>query len=342
VNNRFQVATARPKAFRGWQAVALVSLLVSCGAYSQTEPVRIGVVLPLSGHYAGDGREQAEGMRMAVEAAGNRLGSSGRKVELHGLDDECKADRAVEKARQLVDVERVAFLMGAPCQASAIAVASVAEQKKVPFLTTGSLNASSAMAYQFGPSREQLGRFAKQLSDKTGLKVDGLTACAWTYRPVVPAGVSAVVCPSLGIQESQWQQLARHRPNNRPGAALVVGFASMQIALEALKDRAEKPDQIATYLKSANFQTILGSVNLGKDGGAKATLRLRASSSANKSDVTKLASETKEDSCDECKKNGECPQGSYGSLRFSTADDDCCKKSKTAECPQGSLLFFHR
>ena len=280
-------------------------------------------------------------MQIAVEAAGNRLGMSGRRVELLKVDDGCDAARATAEARRLVDVERVAFLVGAPCPASAIAVAALAERKGVPFLTTGSLNAPSPMAYQLGPSRQQLGHFAKQLSERTGLKVEGLTPCAWTYRPDVPDGVSAVVCPSLGIQESQWRHLASRHPNKRPGAAAVVGLASMQIALEALKDRAEKPDQIAAHLKSASFQTILGPVNLGKEG-VKATLRLRASTSASKNDVRKLASETKEDSCDECKKNGECPQGGYGSLRFSTAEDDCCKKSKTAECPQGSLLFFHR
>lgn len=244
---------------------------------AQAQVVKIGALLPLSGPVARIGADQLRGMQLAFDAGRSRAASSGHSLELLIADDECKPDVAVRKVRQLTEQDRTSLLLGAPCTGASTAVAAYAQDQRVPFLTAGSPPSQPAqpggrqrMVFQLGGSRETVARLAQELSSKTGLKVDGGSGCLWTYEPFVPDGSVASVCPSLGIERERWQALRqryRQKFGSEPSAGAAVGFAAMEIVLEAMRGRVDRQGEIVTALTTQTFDTILGRVNVGEGSG---------------------------------------------------------------------------
>lgn len=74
------------------------------------EPVRIGVLLTLSGPPAVLGEHARDGILLAEQALEGMIG--GREAEIIIVDDEGKPDLAAQKARELVEGEGVDFVIG--------------------------------------------------------------------------------------------------------------------------------------------------------------------------------------------------------------------------------------
>src|SRR5690554_4585983 len=100
-------------------------------ARAQGGPIRIGLMAPLSGVVAAGGREIVEGFNLYWEQNGNSAG--GRKVEVLVEDDAGNPDTALQKARRLVEQEKVNFLFGNLLANTGLAVASYVKGNGVPY-----------------------------------------------------------------------------------------------------------------------------------------------------------------------------------------------------------------
>lgn len=72
--------------------------------------VRVGLIYTLSGPSAVLGEQSRDGFLLALEKLGGTLG--GQKVELIVVDDEQKPEVAVSRARELVESQKVDFVVG--------------------------------------------------------------------------------------------------------------------------------------------------------------------------------------------------------------------------------------
>lgn len=88
---------------------ALIAALGVAQAQPQ-EKLKVGVIGTLSGPPAVLGQQMRNGFQLAVKDLGGKLG--GREVEVIVQDDELKPDVAVNKARALVDRDKVDFVVG--------------------------------------------------------------------------------------------------------------------------------------------------------------------------------------------------------------------------------------
>ena len=79
---------------------------------AQTQPIRIGVVTPLSGTYAGIGQQVKWGLDLAARQINAAGGVAGRPLELIYEDEEANPAVAVQKAEKLFQVNKVDFLTG--------------------------------------------------------------------------------------------------------------------------------------------------------------------------------------------------------------------------------------
>lgn len=88
------------------------SLLLSLvpGSLLAAEPLKIGVMLTLSGPPAVLGEHARDGVLLAVEALGGKVG--GLETEIIVIDDEGKPDIASQKARELVESQGADFVIG--------------------------------------------------------------------------------------------------------------------------------------------------------------------------------------------------------------------------------------
>jgi branched-chain amino acid transport system substrate-binding protein len=114
-------------AFNSMLFIVLTSMSVSAA-----EPIKIGVLLPMSGVLAALSSEEINGMKMAIDEFGGAI--AGRKIELFIEDDESKPNVGLEKARKLVFSDHIDILTGVVSSAVALAVGPFFEKNKIPVI----------------------------------------------------------------------------------------------------------------------------------------------------------------------------------------------------------------
>lgn len=99
-------------------------------------PVRIGFITDMSSLYADiDGPAGAEMIKWAVQDFGGKV--LGRPIEVLTADHQNKADVAASKAREWIDSQNLAMLIGGTSSGTNLAMAGIAKEKKRPFISIG-------------------------------------------------------------------------------------------------------------------------------------------------------------------------------------------------------------
>lgn len=101
------------------------------------EPIKIGIIDPLSGPYKTSSIHDVHGATVAVDRFNTAGGVLGRPVVLVEADDASKVDIGVRAARKLIMDDRVDVLMGTFNGDVAMAIAEVAKRENRLFMVTG-------------------------------------------------------------------------------------------------------------------------------------------------------------------------------------------------------------
>jgi len=127
---------------RCWRMSCLTFAALACFAASgyAAEPIKIGVVTPLTGTYTGIGQQVKWGLELAAKEINASGGILGRKVELLYEDEEANPSVATQKAEKLFQVSKVDFLTGTVNSASTLAVGQLAERNNKLIATTVSFS----------------------------------------------------------------------------------------------------------------------------------------------------------------------------------------------------------
>lgn len=123
--------------------VAVAGLAAGCGGEGGSggagggseEPIKVGVLLPQSGVYAGLGEDVTNGMNLYFDE--NRQ-VGGREVELVFEDDEADPQVGVQAARRLLESEQVDMLAGTVATPVAYGVIDLTARDGVPFVISNS------------------------------------------------------------------------------------------------------------------------------------------------------------------------------------------------------------
>ena len=109
-------------------------------ALAQTgEPIRIGVLAPLTGGGGPYGADIVKASKLAADQINNAGGVlGGRKLELFVEDDETNPTSAVKAARKLLDIDKVAAITAVWGSAPILAVRPLALEKNVVLTVLGS------------------------------------------------------------------------------------------------------------------------------------------------------------------------------------------------------------
>jgi branched-chain amino acid transport system substrate-binding protein len=116
-------------------AAALLLGLAGLSSVRAQEPIKIGVILPLTGPSAAIGQEDLKGIQLAIEEARGKIG--GRPVELVIADDQNSPNVGLTEVRRLVENEKVSAVLGSLNSAVALAIHAFATRAKVPYISGG-------------------------------------------------------------------------------------------------------------------------------------------------------------------------------------------------------------
>lgn len=123
------------RAFLGGTAASLAIVSVPAVLRAQAGAIRLGTLTPLTGAGGNYGPSMLKAMQWVageVNAAGGVLG---RKLELVSEDDQTNPEAGVRAARKLIDLDKVAAIMGTWASAVTTAVAPLCWESKT-FLAT--------------------------------------------------------------------------------------------------------------------------------------------------------------------------------------------------------------
>jgi branched-chain amino acid transport system substrate-binding protein len=115
---------------------AATTLVAFPGIVHAQEPIRIGQVIPFTGFLGAIGEYGKQGATLAVEELNEKGGVMGRKLELI-TEDEANPGVAVQKARKLIEKDRVVALEGLVSSASALAVGDEVQRARVLMINAG-------------------------------------------------------------------------------------------------------------------------------------------------------------------------------------------------------------
>jgi branched-chain amino acid transport system substrate-binding protein len=117
-------------------SLLMAALLAGPQNAAAKKPIKIGVLVPLTGIVAQSAVEQRDGVLMAVKEKGTILG---RPIQIIVEDTRLKPDVAVSKAEKLVYKDGCVALNGFHSSGVALAVAKHIPKLKVPMMVTASM-----------------------------------------------------------------------------------------------------------------------------------------------------------------------------------------------------------
>jgi len=114
-------------------------------AYGAPPPILIGNIEPLSGPYADSGKDEFQGAKLANDECNKNGGVLGREIKMISEDAPSNPGIGVQKAKKLVERDKVHFLSGTLTSNVTIAVSDYAWSQRKLFMAFGSHSDDTTM-----------------------------------------------------------------------------------------------------------------------------------------------------------------------------------------------------
>jgi branched-chain amino acid transport system substrate-binding protein len=129
-------------------AFATVASLLPAVTFAQSQPIRLGALVPLTGAGGAYGVPMAKVAKAVVDDVNAGGGINGRKIELTVEDDQTSPEAAVRAARKLIDIDKVVAIMGTWSSAVTTAVAPLCWESKTFLTTTSGADSITLLPHQ--------------------------------------------------------------------------------------------------------------------------------------------------------------------------------------------------
>ena len=180
--------TTTPADIRRRQLLATGSALVASPfmfhiARAQGAPIKIGFPVPLTGAFSAEAQDQVRCAEIAVKDFNDAGGYGGRKAELLVRDDKLNPGEAATRTLELIEKDKVNFIVGSLSAATQLSINAVARDRKIIFNSISQSDAiNEAKDWSLYTFHEALnphltaGAVARYAFPKFGKKIVYLTA----------------------------------------------------------------------------------------------------------------------------------------------------------------------
>lgn len=218
--------------------ITLVSTaaLLGLNGYGQAQPpsedpIKVGVILPLTGAGAGLGIPARNGITLAEKQINAAGGINGRMVKLIIEDDTTNPDTALSKANGLIFSEKVLALLGPIQTANTVAIGGVSAPIKLPQIAFNGLGPAierdRKCVFHAAPPQNQNAKAMLEYAKSIGVK---------NAAALYDSGYGTVV----------WNELSKYADSYGIKFAVTEKFeiAATDTTPQAAKIRAAQPDAI--------------------------------------------------------------------------------------------------
>jgi len=234
---------------------ALLALAAGTAAQAQSDTVKIGLILPMTGQQASTGRQIDAAVKLWIAQNGNKAG--GKKVEVIVKDDAAVPDTTRRLAQELVVNDKVAVLAGFGVTPAAMATAPIATQSKTPMVVMAAATSAITEASPF------IVRTSFTLPQAT------LGIVEWAAKNGVKKAVSLVADYGPGFDAEKFFDSRFTLNGGQVLEKLRTPLRSPDFAPVLQKVRDLKPDALFVFLPSgqgAQFMKQFGERGLDKAG----------------------------------------------------------------------------
>ena len=112
--------------------IGLLFVTLSFGTAFGKEPIKLGIILDLTGFFAETGRSCQDALTWVLDETNEKGGILGHKIEYKIVDDSSQPDRAAAATRRYIDVDNVHAIVGPTTSGSGLAALKIAGEEKVP------------------------------------------------------------------------------------------------------------------------------------------------------------------------------------------------------------------
>jgi branched-chain amino acid transport system substrate-binding protein len=232
-------------------AAVVIVLAVGCGGGSGTkiaggkgaplEPIKIGVVGPMTGLAGFVGKNMVEGIQLAVEDL-NKKGVLGRQVEFVMRDDENDPAKTATAVRELIEKERVSALFGPAGSTNYLSVSRIIEDNQIPswVISSGAelsdrVNPYAVRAYiPDSPEVLALAEFASKRYSRIAIissnDGDGTGFVEGTKAALAKFGKTPVATESFALDETDFSPILLKIKNANAAKNLDVGAKLLGLA----------------------------------------------------------------------------------------------------------------
>ncbi|HLY64943.1 MAG TPA: ABC transporter substrate-binding protein, partial [Chloroflexota bacterium] len=262
-------ASAKPAPASGATTSAAVRPAASAASGG---PIKLGVIVPLTGTTADSGLNQRDGINLYLDQAHNTM--AGRPVEVTFADSQSKPDMALPKAKELVENQNAKALLGFVLTPECYAVAGYVKEAQVPMIVSNNCGAvhlttdpKLASPYVFRTTFNNQGQIAP-LADwayNQGLRKTILTASDYGGGYEI-ADAFAWAFVHRGGQIVQELYPALGAPDFGPNLAQLSPNADSVFAFFPGADGLHWAQQYPDYAGNRKMQVMAGAGALARDG----------------------------------------------------------------------------
>ncbi len=186
-----------------------------------TETIRLGFISGLSGVYGWSAQDQLRGVTLAVEKVNSRGGISGKKVAIISRDDTSDPKRAAEGTRDLIEKEKIDFLVGGLSAGTQLFINEEAKKAGILFISIGQSNEITT-APHLGPYT-----FHEALTPYMTVRGVG----KWVFE-----NLGKKIFIIVSDYEWGWQVLRTYELLAKQAGAQIVGVAKIPFPAKASND----------------------------------------------------------------------------------------------------------
>lgn len=217
------------------RAIAIAALAIAGGAHAQTEPIKVGFMLPATGTYANLGTMIEDGFKLYVQEQGGKL--AGREIRYFKVDDESDPAKAADNVNKLIKRDAVDVLVGTVHSGVALTMAKAAKESNTLLIVpnagadaiTGPMCAKNIFRSSFSNWQPAyaMGKVAAQRGHK---KVMTIT---WNYA----AGAESTKGFAEGFETG----------GGKVTQALTLPFPNVEFQALLTQIAAQKPDAVYAF-----------------------------------------------------------------------------------------------
>ena len=220
------------KRWSGRCIAATIATLGLVAAAHAADPIKIGVIIPMTGTFQSNGSQIEAAIKAYTKAKGDTV--AGRRIEFVLRDDRGAPDNAKRLAQELITQDRVSILTGFGTTPAALATAPLATQAKVPQVimvaATSSIVDKAPYIVRVSQSIPQIASIIGQWAPKSGPKTfvsivseygPGLDAEEWFAKAVEAHGGHVIEKLKVPVASPDFAPFLQRAADAKPDAIFV-------------------------------------------------------------------------------------------------------------------------